>query len=284
MDVHASAAAPVPGQLKVPGATLYYEVRGSGPLLLLLPGGGGDAGVYDSFGARLAGSFTVVAFDPRGYSRSTLDGPRETLRVGTQADDALALIRQAGRERGGAADGPAYVLGGSSGAVVGLDLLARHPRHVARLLAHEPPVFQVLPGAAEHRAFVDEVYAVYKREGPGAAGARFGAGVGATGDDQHWEPAPGLAARLMGNFPHFLEYELREVTSYLPDVEALRPAARDGRLVLAAGTTSRGALSHRPAAQLAGELGLRPVLFPGGHGGWLAAEEESESLVRQLFA
>ncbi|MEV0845233.1 alpha/beta hydrolase [Streptomyces sp. NPDC049954] len=282
MDVN--AASPATGQLKVPGATLHYEVRGSGPLLLLLPGGGGDAGVYDSFGALFADAFTVVAFDPRGYSRSTLDGPRQTLRVDTQADDALAVIRQVGRERGGAADGPAYVLGGSSGAVVGLDLLARYPQHVARLLAHEPPVFQVLPGAAEHRAFVDDVYATYRREGPGPAGAQFGAGVGSTGEDQHWEPAPELAARLMGNFPDFLEYELRDVTSYLPDVEALRPAARAGQLVLAAGTTSRGALSHQPAVLLAEELGLELALFPGGHGGWLAAEEESQALARQLFA
>ena len=37
--------------LKVPGATLYYEVRGSGPVLLLICGG-----VYDAAGyAGLAG-------------------------------------------------------------------------------------------------------------------------------------------------------------------------------------------------------------------------------------
>lgn len=33
------------GTLDVPGATLYYEVCGAGPVLLLLPGSGGDAAV-----------------------------------------------------------------------------------------------------------------------------------------------------------------------------------------------------------------------------------------------
>lgn len=32
--------------LKVPGASLYYEVRGSGPVLLMMPGGPADAGAF----------------------------------------------------------------------------------------------------------------------------------------------------------------------------------------------------------------------------------------------
>jgi hypothetical protein len=35
----AGAGAPKTSTLKVPGATLYYEVRGSGPVLLLICGG-----------------------------------------------------------------------------------------------------------------------------------------------------------------------------------------------------------------------------------------------------
>jgi hypothetical protein len=32
--------------LKVPGASLYYEITGSGPLLLLIPGAPADAGGF----------------------------------------------------------------------------------------------------------------------------------------------------------------------------------------------------------------------------------------------
>ncbi len=37
--------------LKVPGTSLYYEVRGEGPVLLLIAGGSADAGVYEPMAA-----------------------------------------------------------------------------------------------------------------------------------------------------------------------------------------------------------------------------------------
>ena len=63
--------------LKVPGATLYYKVRGAGPLLLLICGGIYDAAGYAGLADRLADRYTVVTYDRRGNSRSPLDGPPE---------------------------------------------------------------------------------------------------------------------------------------------------------------------------------------------------------------
>ncbi|MFD6151701.1 alpha/beta fold hydrolase [Streptomyces sp. NPDC060243] len=267
-------ACPQVGVLPVPGARLHYEVRGSGPLLVLLPGGGGDAGVYDAFAPLLADAYTVVALDPRGYSRSVLDGPPGTQTVERQADDVAALVAHLG-------GGPADVIGGSDGALVGLDLLARYPALVRRVLAHEPPAFGLLPGAEEHSAFVASVHETFVREGMGPAGARFAAWAGAGGD--RWEPPPELAARLFANGPRFLEHELRSFTSWLPDIGALRGPAAEGRLVLAVGRETRGALCREPAVTLASHLGLAPLALPGGHGGWLAAAEESAVLVREAM-
>jgi len=59
--------------LAVPGACLYYQVRGSGPLLLLLQGGGGDADASERMAGPLLGHFTVVTYDRRGLSRSRLE-------------------------------------------------------------------------------------------------------------------------------------------------------------------------------------------------------------------
>ncbi|EDY43624.1 alpha/beta fold hydrolase [Streptomyces sp. SPB074] len=260
--------------LPVPGARIHYEVRNSGPLLVLLPGGGGDAGVFDGLAPLLADARTVVALDPRGYSHSVLDGPPATQTVERQADDVAALLAHLG-------GGPADVIGGSDGALVGLDLLARHPALVRRVLAHEPPPFGLLPGAEEHKAFIASVHETFVREGLGPAGARFAAWAGAGGDA--WEPAPELAARLFANGPRFVEHELRSFTSWLPDVEALRGPAAEGRLVLAVGRETGGALCREPAVALASRLGLDPARLPGGHGGWLAAAPESAQLIRELM-
>src|SRR5712692_9919310 len=62
--------------LKVPGANLYYEVRGSGPVLLLVCGGIYDAAGYAGLAGPLADRYTVVTYDRRGNSRSPWTGRR----------------------------------------------------------------------------------------------------------------------------------------------------------------------------------------------------------------
>src|SRR5258707_13921151 len=79
-------------KLAVPGATLHYEVTGSGPMLLLIPGAGTHTGGFDNIVGRLAADYTVVAYDPRGNSRSRYDGAPVDERAEASADDALALI------------------------------------------------------------------------------------------------------------------------------------------------------------------------------------------------
>jgi pimeloyl-ACP methyl ester carboxylesterase len=54
--------------LAVPGATLYHEVRGSGPILLLIPGGPMDAGGFEALAEQVADRYTVVTHDCRGDS------------------------------------------------------------------------------------------------------------------------------------------------------------------------------------------------------------------------
>ena len=71
--------------LKVPGASIYYEKHGSGPVLLIIAGGPQDAGVFAEVSRHLADRYTVVAYDPRCNSRSTFDGKPEELSLDVQA-------------------------------------------------------------------------------------------------------------------------------------------------------------------------------------------------------
>src|SRR6185295_19555939 len=73
--------------------------------------------------------------------------------------------------------GPAYVIGSSSGAIVGLDLLARAAGRVRLLVAHEPPLVTLLPDAAQWLAMFDRVHATYVASGVEPAMAEFGAAV-----------------------------------------------------------------------------------------------------------
>ncbi len=82
--------------LKVPGATLYYEVRGKGPLLVIIPGGPEDAGVFAELAAGLADTHRVVAIDPRGNSRSMFDAAPAELDLGVPRRRCRGADRRAG--------------------------------------------------------------------------------------------------------------------------------------------------------------------------------------------
>ncbi|RKS97147.1 pimeloyl-ACP methyl ester carboxylesterase [Streptomyces sp. 3211.6] len=257
--------APTTGTLAVPGATLYYERRGTGPVLLLVPGGGADAGLFAGMAPALAATGrTVVSYDPRGQSRSTLDGPAADQRVADWADDARRILDLVSPGE------PADVLGCSAGAVAALGLLARHPERVRRVVAHEPPLVEVLPDPAPHRALFAEVRELTRTQGPAAGMAHMAQGLGGTPERQEPAELPPeileMAPRMYANQPFFLEHVLVPFTSATPDVPALRTAA--DRLVLAAGEDSRAIPAlYGPAARLSALTGAPFTEFPGGHVG-----------------
>ena len=266
------------GTLPVPGATLHYEVRGSGPVLLLIPGGAGDAGLYAGMAPLLAERYTVVSYDQRGLSRSPLDGPLADQRVEVWSDDALRLLDLV------APDEEAYVLGSSSGAVTALGMLARNPGRLRRVVAHEPPLIELLAEPAPYRALFAEVRELLRQEGVGAAMARFSEGLGGERSAERATELPPeiqqMAARMHANLPVFLEHVLCPFTASVPDVAGLREAA--DRLVLATGRDSRGVEPLvGPAARLSELCDAQVVEFPGGHVG---ATEHPREFAELLIA
>jgi pimeloyl-ACP methyl ester carboxylesterase len=131
-------------QLDTPEVNLYHTVRGSGPMLLILQGGAGNADCSEALADELARDFTVVTYDRRGLSRST-PIRAERYEIATHADDAAQLIGALSRE-------PAFVYGNSFGALIGVELVARHPGVVRLLIAHEPGLYALLEGAERDEA------------------------------------------------------------------------------------------------------------------------------------
>jgi pimeloyl-ACP methyl ester carboxylesterase len=259
--------------LKVPGATLYYEIRGSGPVLLCITGGPTDAGMFTDLAGRLADRYTVVTYDQRGHSRSTLDGEAEDIPIALHADDAAAILEAVGWE-------PAYVYGNSGGGTIGLDLVVRHPRLVHTLVAHETFLIELLPDGARWRSEFDDIAEIYRTEGVFPAMGRFGAIVEEGGPKYSEEmlqapstpEAEEMMARMSGNFDLFIAHELQSNGGYVPDLDALRNAST--RIVSAAGETSGEQAARRSAVALADRLGIAVTYLPGAHGGWGSDPQE----------
>ncbi|MET8724557.1 alpha/beta fold hydrolase [Streptomyces misionensis] len=226
----------------------HYEVTGSGPVLLVLPGGAGHPMGLGPLVERLATRFTVVTYDPLGLAHGRLGLPVAEQRVADWSEGAHRVLEAVLPE-----GEPAYVFGTSSGGIAVLDLLARHPGRLAHVVAHEPPCVTVLPDGAERRAEL-----IGRLDGPGRP------------------PAEGESATPMGVF---LARVLHPFTRYAP---AAVPASVP--LTLAAGADSHGHVLYRTAEFLAERLGGAFTEFPGGHLGTLEhpvefADRLAESLL-----
>lgn len=303
----AAAGSPREHRLRVPGAELHYEVRGSGPLLLTVAQPM-TSGPFAPVAEQLAATRTVVTYDPRGVGRSTVDDPSRDVTPEDEADDLAAVVDAVG-------GGPADVLGSSGGAVAALALAVRHPGHVRTVVAHEPPLAELLPDAAAVRAAVDAVQAAYRSGGAGAGWGAFvslvvhegevpadgvppaawpphGGGEDTAGsagspdaeDDQAADGAPGAGAAPArtpkddADDALFFLRMLVPFTRWHAPLDALRAGPR---VVPAIGAASGAQIARRATDALAAHLGTTAVVLPGGHAGFM---DDPEAFAAALLA
>lgn len=261
--------------LCVRGAILYYEIRGSGPLLLMLHGGSGDASGFDAVAGLLAKSYTVVAYDRRGLSRSKLDDPNCEQTVEVQTEDAYCLLS--------ALDlGPANVFGSSGGAVVALDLVARHPGLVRTVVAHEPPAHYLLPDFEALKRQHDEVIEVYHRDGIAPAMRKVVTELaGVTTVSGHGTDTTVQRTKDPANAIFLFEHEFPMFGKYRFDFAALKKAST--RIVIAGGMGKKYP-AYRSAAAIAEILGSSVVEFPGHHGGYGSHPKEFAERLAEVLA
>lgn len=266
--------------LRVSGGKIHYKIHGSGPLLLILQGGDGDAEGSDRLAEQLLAHYTIATYDRRGLSRSTLDAGSPPPTIQTHADDAHDLLAELTTE-------PAFVLGFSIGALIGLDLAARYPQQVRTLIAHEPPALQLLSDAerAEVAKGQQAVAETRRREGEAAAARLNLALVGVDFDDREPDvvlppPEPPSPQRV-ANLAFFQTYDAPAAPRFKPDVAALREGSAS--IVPAGGRSSRGRWPYRAAAILAELLDAQFVEFPGGHNAFVLRPRAFAERVREVL-
>lgn len=254
--------------LAVPGSRLYYETHGDGPLLLMIPGSNGEAGVFTMVTERLAAHYTVVTYDRRGFSRSQLDGPQDyDHRLETDADDVRYLIEYL-------SDEPGTVVGCSSGGVVALTVLTRHPSVVRTLVPFEPPAVRQLPDGQKWVDFFFEIYNLYRQSGIKTAVTKFRQQAFAESDRQAMARARDSKndEYVLANATYWFEHELRQYPQVDLDLNAL--TAHADRIVPVAGRESRGYPCYEVNMELGMKLGRDVIEMPGGHAGYVAQPAE----------
>ncbi|WP_434447483.1 alpha/beta fold hydrolase [Lentzea sp. E54] len=271
------------GTFRADGADISFAVRGGGPPVLVLPSGGSDAHSAAPLAVRLAETRSVLTYDRRGQSRTSVTDPLRPVPIEQHAEDVAALAAHV------YGDTPVAVFGCSTGAVIGLELARQRPERVSVLVAHEPPL-RCLANAAERAEFDalhHKVRQVHEKSGWRKAVMLLHAGFGAEPRDPldrepdvGWEPP---SRRTIANIDSFLAAEAAMTWAYRigeEDWAGLRSGT--ARIQPAVGTAS-SAFLRRTTARLADVLGESLAVLPGGHEGFLTHPAGVASAVRALL-
>ena len=160
-----SAAGPQAGQPPAPTVLLVH-----GTLL--------TGAQYVKLAYALQPAFRVLSIDRRGSGASRMERPAH-VPIARHVDDLVAVLDDAGVER-------AVVFGHSFGANLSLELAARHPDRVARLIVYEPAYLALADAttAARFAPLPDAVQAAFERGGAAAAAELF---LRRVVGDAYWE-------------------------------------------------------------------------------------------------
>lgn len=267
------------GTLSVPGADLYYEIRGSGPMLVISQSGEGDANRSERLVRHLEADLTIVTYDRRGLSRSTIHGTRGAS-IATHADDVIRVLDHL-------TDEPAAMLGCSLGAAIGLHVAVSHPARLSTLIAHEPITPWVLPSTAraEHLQELTEIQQRFNSDGWQAALAPMVRSLGIDPAHQEHEPGaelPPITPEREANFAYFLEHDVDAARRDTLELDDVRNSPV--RIIPAAGSlTPPHVFDYQCAKWLATARGEPLITLPGGHNGNLTHPARYASLVRELL-
>lgn len=104
---------------------MYYEIRGEGPRLLVIPGTGSDLRQSGSFfQSPVAKDFEILIFDPRGMGQT--DKPDQPYSMQEYAEDTHALLAYLGWDH-------VHVLGISFGGMIAQEYALHYPEEIDKL-------------------------------------------------------------------------------------------------------------------------------------------------------
>lgn len=261
--------------LHVDDADLYYEVRGDGPLVVLA-GAPMDADSFAGLADLLAVDHTVLTTDPRGIKRSSVSDRGAPSTPRQRAADLARLIEHVG---GGPA---ALAIGSSGGAVSVLALAEDHPDRVDVVIAHEPPLLEILPDRDELMAATEEMLATFETGDRVATFRQFVAIANLQLPDQVVEMMVNADATPQELADEAFQYRnmYRGTIGFQPDIARLRTVST--RVLVGLGEDSGGELCDRACRVLADRLGTTPTMFPGGHVGFAMDPAAFEARLRKI--
>ena len=157
------------GFAHVDGISMFYQIYGKGPPILLIPGGLASGDVWRQQIATLSAHHLVIVADSRGQGRSTRD--KKPITYHLMARDYLKLLDLLKLPK-------VSLVGWSDGGIIGLDIAIHHPDRLSGMfiqaanvtpdgaLANRKAIAEgkVLPALGHYDNIDDEIFALWANE------------------------------------------------------------------------------------------------------------------------
>ena len=252
------ASSPTHASVENEGANIHYWYQGKGPLLILVPGGGGHGRQYNNIMPFLDKNFTVVAYDRRQMSGSKVAEPK-LLNPAQSARDIIAIAHHLGQEK-------TSIFSNSGGGIIALQFAVSYPEALEHVICHETPTTILLPDATYHLNRCFELLEVYRIHGRKAATIEFTTELKGYGEDEALNLTEPQNAEL------FWKFEFMQFTIYCPDLRKI--VENKVSIAVAAGRKSEDAFYARTTIPQSEILGCPRIMMPGHHSGFDAQPEE----------
>ncbi len=258
------------------GAELHVEMRGEGPAILLV-GCPMNALAFAPFADELAADHTVITTDPRGINRSTVVDRDLDVTPEILASDYRHILAHFELEK-------VSIFGSSGGAVAALAFAQASSELVDTVIAHEPPLEELLDDRSLLRANTEDMVEAYLAGDVAGAWIKFFDGANIQ------MPPTEVAAWInnrtdeqeLADEAFFFAHTMRPTSWWQPDVAALR--AIGSRIVIGVGAESTGQVCDRTATAMASLLGTVPTVFPGDHTGFVDHPQSFAATFRKTLA
>lgn len=247
------------------GCDLHYWYQGAGPLLVMIPGGGGIGRQYNNIFEYLAGHFTVCTYDRRQTNDSRVK-EAQLLNPAQQCRDIIAIAKSLNHKR-------VSIFANSGGGVIAFQFAVSYPEWLDHVVAHETPTTVLLDDATYHLDRAYKMLSIYRAQGQQAAYAEFFTEM------KGYENTPPLSKPSPEDGKNFWENEFLQFTTYCPDLRQI--VENKVSIVVAAGKKSADAFYARTTIPQSQILSCSRLMVPGHHNGY---ESEPEEFAKELIA
>lgn len=240
------------------GIKLYFERRGQGDPLILIAGGGGDAGFFTKLAEYLKDTFTVITYDRRGYSRSTRPNANY-FNIQEHVTDIKAILNANGFQK-------AHIVGNSGGAMIALELAKMMPEISEKIIVHEPPIVKVLPNPKKYLRLITRTYNIGLRFGSSIASNWFNMSLSLPFSVFKYIPED-FQKRIIQyhNNDQLIFVELLSAALYIPDFSQIINNNVDIYLASGKRTMEKNKYYGITSPIIAKKLNCPFVEFPGHH-------------------